>query len=247
MPHTRIAAFLSLVLASSAASAAAQDIPRAFVSINGGYQVTTTEFEDTFTFTAHQETGSSRVTYPIEAGPTFDGGGGVRLWRGLGVGVAVSRFTVDGTVSATSSIPHPFFLQQNREVSGETDGLRREETGVHVQAQYSFPVGGKVHVTLMGGPSYIEVSQALVIDVNYTEEYPYDTAAFAGVDSTRRKGSEIGFNGGADVRWMFTRNVGVGGLIRVSRATVDLDAGDNRTVPVDAGGVQAGIGLRLAF
>ena len=87
----------------SAASAAAQDMPRAFISINGGYQATTTEFEDPFTFTAHQETGTSRVTYPIEAGPTFDAGGGVRLWRGLGVGVAVSRFTADGTVSANKA------------------------------------------------------------------------------------------------------------------------------------------------
>jgi opacity protein-like surface antigen len=247
MPQIRVRVFVSLVVLSCAASSSAQDRPRGFISVNGGYQASTTEFDDSFTFSAHQETGTSRVTYPIDAGPSFDAGGGVRLWRGLGVGVAVSRFTRDGSVRATSSVPHPFFLQQHREVAGEADRIRREETAIHVQAQYSVPIGRRLHVTLMGGPSVLQVNQALVIDVNYTEEYPYDTAAFSGVDSTRQKGTKSGFNAGADVRWMFTRHIGAGAVVRFSRATIDLDAAENRTVSVDVGGAQAGAGLRIGF
>lgn len=247
MSHIRFAASFLVVVVTCAGSAAAQDRPRGFIGINGGYQASTTEFDDNFTFTAHQETGTTRVSYPIDAGPAFDAGGGIRLWRGLGVGVAVSRFTIDSTVSATSSIPHPFFLRQNREVSGEAEGIRREETGIHVQAQYSVPLGRRLQLTLMAGPSLLQVSQAVVIDVNYTEEYPYDTAAFSGVDSTRKKGSKVGFNAGADVRWMFTRNIGLGVMARFTRATVDLDPVDDRTITVDAGGAQVGVGLRVGF
>ena len=220
---------------------------RGFVSISGGYQGATTEFDDNFSFTRDQETGTTRVTYPIDAGPTFDIGGGVRIWRRLGAGLAVSRFTRDGLVSSASTIPHPLYLEQHREVSGDRDGIRREETAVHVQAQWSLPVTPSVHVTLMGGPSVLRVNQAMVIDVNYTEEYPYDTAAFSGVDTNRKKGSKTGFNLGADVRWMFTRNIGAGALVRATRATIDLDAAENRTVSLDVGGTQVGVGLRVAF
>jgi hypothetical protein len=222
-------------------------LPRVSIGISGGYQATTTEFDDAFDFTIYQETGSTRVTYPVEAGPLFDVSGGVRLWRGLGVGLAVSRFALDGVAATTTSVPHPLFLGQNRQVIGEGDAIRREESGIHVQAQYLVAVGRKLHVTLMAGPSVLQVNQALVIDVNYTQEYPYDTATFTGVDSRRVKASAVGFNAGADVRWMFSRTIGAGVLVRFTRATVDLDAADNRTISVDAGGTQIGAGVRFAF
>ena len=99
----------------------------------------------------------------------------------------------------------------------------------------------------MGGPSILHVNQAVVTDVNYSEEYPYDTAAFTGVDSRDVKASATGFNAGADVRWMFSRHVGLGGLVRFTRGTVDLDGPDNRTITVDAGGTHVGAGLRVVF
>jgi hypothetical protein len=223
--------------------------PRVWLGANAGYQASTTEFDDSFTFSIYQETGTTRVTYPIDAGFAFDVGGGVRLWRGLGAGIAVSRFTRDGTVSTTSSIPHPLFLVRNREVTGDPDGIRREETGIHVQAQYSIPLSKTLQLTLMGGPSVLHVNQAVVTNVNYTEEYPYDTATFSGVDTSRVKSSAGGFNVGADVRWMLSRSVGVGGIVRFSRATIDLDVDtpERRTISVDAGGTYVGAGIRFAF
>jgi hypothetical protein len=131
-------------------------------------------------------------------------------------------------------------------VSGETSGIAREEFGVHVQAQYQLPPFGKLYVVAFGGPSVLDIKQSIVTDVNFTEEYPYDTASFVGVDSRRIAGTATGFNVGADVRWMFTRHFGAGGLVRFTRAKVDLGT-DNRTVRVDAGGAQVGAGVRLAF
>jgi opacity protein-like surface antigen len=239
--------FLALLTAIPAAPASAQATARVFIGVNGGYQASTTEFDDRFTFTRDQETGTTQTGYPIEAGATIDVGGGVRLWRGLGVGLAVTSFTRDGLARTTALVPHPLYLDRHREAAGEPGGIRREESAIHVQAQLSLPLTRRLHLTLMGGPSVLRVNQAMVIDVNYTEEYPYDTVTFTGVDTARQKGTKTGFNVGADVRWMFTSRIGAGALVRLARATIDLEAAADRTVSIDAGGVQAGAGLRIVF
>jgi hypothetical protein len=220
--------------------------PRVRAMINGGYQPSKTSFDDSFTFSLYQETGTTDTSYSIDAGAIFEGGAAVRLVKGLAFGGVISHFTVDATASVTSSVPHPFFLQRNRQVTGEPEGLRREETAIHFQAQYQLPPAGKLHVVLAGGPSLIDVKQTVVIDVNFSEEFPYDTATFTGVDSKRGTGMAMGFNAGVDFQWMFNPNLGVGALVRVTRATVDLNV-DNRVIPVDAGGTQIAAGIRLAF
>ena len=53
--------------------------------INGGYQPSTTSFDDTFTFTLYQETGTTETSY-VGAGAIFEGGAGVRVWKGLALG-----------------------------------------------------------------------------------------------------------------------------------------------------------------
>ena len=226
--------------------AAAQPLPRFTISVNGGYQPSTTSFDDRFTFDLNRETASVDTDYSVDAGPLFDAGVGFRIWKGLGAGIAISRFSVDSAGQAEATLPHPLFFQRNRQISGETTGITREETGIHIQAQYQLPPFGNVYVTLAGGPSVLDIQQSIVTDVNFTEDFPYDTATYVGVDSQRVSGTATGFNAGADVRWMFTRNVGVGGLVRYTRATVDLTR-NNRTVTVDAGGMQVGGGVRLAF
>jgi len=226
--------------------AAAQPLPRFTISVNGGYQPSTTSFDDRFTFDLNRETAAVDTDYSVDAGPLFDAGVGFRIWKGLGAGIAISRFSVDSAGQAEATLPHPLFFQRNRQISGETTGITREETGIHIQAQYQLPPFGNVYVTLAGGPSVLDIQQSIVTDVNFTEEFPYDTATYVGVDSQRVSGTATGFNAGADVRWMFTRNVGVGGLVRYTRATVDLTR-NNRTVTVDAGGMQVGGGVRLAF
>jgi hypothetical protein len=226
--------------------AAAQPLPRFLISVNGGYQPSTTSFSDRFTFDLNRETASVASDYPVDAGTLFDAGGAIRLWKGLAAGLAFSRFSVDSTVQASATLPHPLFFQRNRTVSGETSGLTREETAIHIQAQYWLPPFGGVHVALAGGPSVLDIQQSIVTDVNFTEEFPYDTASYVGVDSRRVAGTATGFNVGADLRWMFTRNLGVGGLVRYTHATVDLTQ-NNRSVQVDAGGMQVGGGVRVSF
>jgi len=57
----------------------------------------------------------------------------------------------------------------------------------------------------------------------------------------------MGYNASVDVTWMFARSVGVGGLVRYTRADVDLEPAAGRTLSMKAGGVQAGGGIRFVF
>jgi hypothetical protein len=226
------------------APAAAQ--PRFTIAVNGGYQPSTTSFDDRVTFDLNREVATVETSYPVDAGPLFDAGVSFRIWKGLAIGGAMSRIDVDGVVEVDASLPHPLFFQRNRAVSGESGAIKRSETAIHIQAQYQLPPFGRLQVVLAGGPSVLDIKQSIATDVNYTESFPYDTATFVGVDSRQIAGTATGFNVGADVRWMFTRNFGVGGLVRFTRAQVDLEI-DNRTVQVDAGGTQLGAGVRIAF
>jgi hypothetical protein len=240
---------LAIAIALSvAAPAVAQTWPeRVLVSVNGGYQATTNDFTDRFEFERNLETGSTEVHYPVQGGFVFDAGGGYRFWKNLAAGVSISYFTRDDGASTISSVPHPFFFNQPREITGEAAGVKRSETAVHVQLMYLVNRGGRLRFVLSGGPSYFTVEQDLVTEVTITETFPYDTATFASAQKSRKKGSAAAFNVGADVMWMLNRTFGVGGLVRFSRASVDLEAPASRTISVDAGGVYAGGGIRLLF
>ena len=55
------------------------------------------------------------------------------------------------------------------------------------------------------------------------------------------------FNGGADVAFFFTRQVGVGGTLQFAGVTVQVPGALGSTREVKVGGGRAGGGLRLRF
>ena len=245
------------LLFSSAPPAAAQPRERVHVSINGAAQLTRHPFSDRFTFNVNREEGSTDTRYPVEGGPAFDAGFAVRLWRGLGGGVSVTSFMRDVDAQISARLPHPFFFNRHRELEG-TARASRSERAIHMQALYRLPLTRALTLTLSGGPSFVRVEQdvvapgadpALVAGLRYDETFPYDTVSFRSANIQQVNGSASGFHAGADVAWMFNRHVGVGGVVRYTAVSVDLDLPPNgsRRKSVDAGGALAGGGLRLAF
>lgn len=236
------------LLVCLAPSADAQSLPnRVWVSVNVGMQIPGEDISDRFEFERFVETATVDVDYDAEPAVFFDGGVGVLLWKRLGAAVALSRFSRDGTAQIDARIPHPFFDNRHREISGTADPVTRSETGIHMQATVTAEAGDKFIVVVSGGPSYLRVDQDLVSGVQYSESFPFDEATFTAADLTRTNGSALGFNAGADFMWMAARQWGFGGVVRYSRATVDLDTDDGRTISVKAGGFQAGAGIRLRF
>jgi hypothetical protein len=241
-------ALAGVLSAAAAGDAAAQAwAERFYVTFSGGIQPTANDFSDRFEFEEYLEQARVDVDYDSASGPFFDGGVGVRLWKNLGAGVAFSFFTKDNPAAIEGAIPHPFFDAQPREISGEASSLSRKDAVVHLQGMAMIDPPGPLRLVLFGGPSFFRVEQDVVSGVRYSEEYPYDTATFTGADVRAVSESAVGFNAGADVVWMLHQNVGVGGLLRFTRASIDLDVPESGTISVDAGGFQAGAGIRLVF
>ena len=221
--------------------------PRVGVTVNAGTQATATEFTTRATLTLHREDGDLRADYGVDAGALIDLGVSVRLWRQVGLGVGVSRFQTTGAAGVAAGLPHPFHLEQFRAVDGSAD-VARQETAVHVQLRVGATAGTRLDVTLFGGPTIFDVKQTLVSDILFEETYPYDTATFSRAPTVQRSATAVGFNAGVDLATYLTPTVGVGVLVRFSRAMVDLarPAGDG-ALTVETGGLHIGGGLRLRF
>ena len=223
---------------------------RGALSINGGLQTATSGFSDSVRF-GHAlfgpEEGSLDTRYPGSDDALFDIGGSVRVWRNLAVGASVSWLTRETDADVTGQLPHPFWFDRPRGVSGTATGLARTETAMHVQAQWVIPVGRSVAVTLFGGPTWFNARQDLVADITFEQAYPFDAATYSGANAGERSASTIGAHAGADVAYYFSERIGVGGMVRFSRGSVELDSPDGDTLKNDVGGVHTSGGLRIRF
>jgi hypothetical protein len=243
---TRILLALALVAVVAPAADAQPAAPRGLITINAGLQSPSRTFSDSFTFENYVEDARARADYEVQPAPFFDGGFAVRLFGPIGAGVAFSRFSHSGTATVSGTIPHPFFFDRDRAIAGDVTGVKRNETAVHAQLVAFVPAGNRVLVVLSAGPSFFTVEQSLVSGVTYDESYPFDEASFRSATVRLERQQKIGFNAGADVTVKLGGSFGVGGMIRYTATTVDFTI-DDRTLSLEAGGLQAGGGIRFVF
>jgi hypothetical protein len=241
-----VVASLALFPASAAAQGAGQ---RVTVWFSGGLQAASPSLGDQFEFLRPVDQAERAVVdadYRSKAGLLIDGGFALRIRRSLGLGLSISRSGGDARADVVAQIPYPFAFGRFREVSGRASGLDRSEIAYHVQLRYSRPLGQRLRLVLSGGPTIFSVRRQILSEVQVDEEYPYDTATFRDATSRTAKGTDLGFHAGADVAWTLGRHAGVGFLLRYTRGSADLEDA-SRTLSVDTGGVQSGVGLRLYF
>jgi hypothetical protein len=232
-----------------ASSAMAQSRPasRRYVAISGSYQLSSTDFTNSATKRQNAEDGRFDADYAVEAGPAFDIAAGGMLLGRLGVGVAISRFSVSTPTSFRATVPHPFFFNRARSISADMTDLRREELAVHIQARGVFPVGTRVQAELFGGPSVFRVTQGVITDYSINESFPYDEASFRSATTTNASVSTLGFNVGGDLTYFLTNRLGVGGGFQLSGATVELLSAGGATQDIRVGGPKVSGGIRLRF
>jgi hypothetical protein len=225
-----------------------QPLDRIYISVNGAFQTSGNNFGETVTFRENAEDGRFSTDYEVKSGPALNISVGASIWRNIGVGVGVTRYSRNTPTAFSASVPHPFFFNRPREVEGEVAGIQREELAVHVQARATFVPTRRIQAVVFGGPSFFTVKQGIVNDFEITEAYPYDTATFGRGVFTTVDESKVGFNVGADVGYFFTRQVGVGGSVQWAGTTIDAPASTGTgTFEIKAGGFQVGAGLRLRF
>jgi opacity protein-like surface antigen len=150
------------------------------------------------------------------------------------------------SASITAVTPHPILFNAPRSVEGSLDNVTHKEQNVHVDLMYALPVQA-FDVKVMGGPTFFNVKQNLVSGVALTETYPFDTAAFGSATTKQLSKGAVGFNAGVDVSRAVSSKVGIGALVRYSRADVKFDDPDVGQQTVKAGGFEFGGGVRVRF
>jgi hypothetical protein len=220
-------------------------LERVRISVSGGGQIDSTRLSESISLTKYVE------PTPVEAEakgvlPFVDFGVALPLAGNLGAGVSVSYLTNRGEAEVTAQIPHPFYFDRPRPISGPVSGVRHKELATHINLVYFVP-SPDIDLMFSGGASFFQVEQSLVSDIIYAETYPYDTASFVDATLTTARESKLGYNVGADVTWKLSPQWGLGGLFRFSRARVPFTVGALDAGTVTVGGVQAGVGLRLTI
>jgi hypothetical protein len=223
------------------------------ISINAGQQTSTTTVSQQQTLEQYFEQGSFTFERPVPTAVIYDFGIGVRLWRGLHAGAAVSVFndkTGPGTV--TARVPHPLQFNKPRTVTGEVPNATRRELGQHIMFGWNVRAAGGLDFLLFAGPSIFATDQLLVKSLRLSldnEVFPFDELAFPPVESETLREDVLGYNAGVDMTWRFARNLGVGLLVRYSEGKKAFTPTPTGSAPanVTVGGLHAGGGLRLIF
>lgn len=172
----------------------------------------------------------------------YDATIGARIWRGLAAAVSVSLLDDRSATFLSGSIASPLFVDHHRSASFPA-ALDRRQIDVHLQAVYFLPTPSGIDVALSAGPSVLQVTRASVAGVTLGKEYlPFQTISIAGLETTDVAQTGMGANIGADIALMLTRVFGMGIFVRY--VTGSIDAGPHK---IDAGGLQAGAGLRFRF
>lgn len=241
---SRITTSLLTAAALLAATPALAGEGRAWAS--GTFNPAKTETGENRTFTEFAEQGTLDVEYTFDGGPGGEIGVEYRLKSGLGLQLAASFGTRDGAASYTAAFPHPLYLNRDRAASGEASGLSLTETAIHFDLVYG-KRGPKWEIVGFAGASFFNVEADILDRPQYTHAYPYDTVSVLAPVTLSRSGSKVGFNAGLSVDYRLGKSFGLGVQGRFSGATVELDATDEGTVELDAGGFAVGAGLRLYF
>ena len=223
------------------------------IGVGGGLLATADAPSGSFTFD-HDQFGSEPGTFDA----AWDGGDAslyelsisLRLRNRWGLGLTFSEASLDDAANITGRLPHPFLFEKPRTVEGKGRNLYRDEAALHLSLKWLLRDTEKVQVALFAGPSRIDLDHDLLSAVDFSQTYPFDEATYAGVLKRRESGSAIGYHAGIDVARYWNDRTGVGGLLRWSSASIDLDApngGDNGSVTVDASGLQVVVDLRFRF
>ena len=233
--------------AAESAEAAAD---RWFLAVGGGLLQTADSPSGSFAFDHGlfgSEQGEFDADYAGGDASLYELSIGTRLRGRLGLGLAWSRSSLSEEAGIAGRLPHPFLFGTPRTVEGTARGLSRDETALHLSLRWLIRDGDRFQFALFGGPTQIDVDYELATAVQFDQSYPFDTATYAGVERLEQSADAIGFHAGLDLVRYMTDTVGVGGVLRYSSASIDLDAPDGGSIGVDGGGLQIVVDLRFRF
>jgi hypothetical protein len=248
-------ALIALFVSLFAVPAVAQD-QKAWIDVNiGSAQSSQGSVATGLQTGMFSEIASFVSVYPKPTrGGDFDLGGGYMFTPRLGAGVSISGTAHKDHVGLGATIPHPVFFNAAAVASGATtDALQRKEGAVHMQLMVNAtPASDRYRVRVFTGPSYFRLKQDAVSAIEYLQSASLLSTAnnveITGYNGGSIEGGAWGFHAGISGDYFFHRIVGVGGMVRYSRATLTaVDPLGANATDFTVGGAQVGGGLRLKF
>lgn len=223
-------------------------LDRGYLSANLIYQTATPSFTQQQAWSYFAEPASVTIEYPGASAPGVDIAGGWRVWRNLAIGAGLAVVSRPSTTVVSGSMPNPLYTNRPTTLSGGFEA-KHSETAIHVQASWTMPLKPKMVLMVFGGPSFVNVTQTIVQaeGIGTSIPYPYDNGAITSANTTNQSGMAFGFSAGADFTYFLSKTLGVGGLVRYALASADFPVTGQPSVPVKAGGLQVGGGLRVFF
>ena len=240
---------LGLALATGTAEAQAGPLNgKLSVHINGGFQSSLEEFRSTFPFSVYGESGRIVTDHRVEGGAIFDAGGYVEVWEQLAVGASYSQLDTSDAVILTGSVPHPLLTGADRAIGPQPVGFEQREQATHIHLAWTLtiPQLDRFDITIMGGPSFFNVTRGALAGIAIRETSPPFMDVTVQTSTEEISGTAWGGHVGADVTYRLTTNVGVGGFVRFTRASVELPLSVD-PVSVTVAGLQTGGGIRVRF
>lgn len=225
--------------------APADDSYRFKILLGGGYELGTQAFTQTISFDQFQEKVTIATAYTADKAPGVDVGVQFNAFKHVGFSVAATLYNRDLKGTYNASFPHPFFFDQVRTASGSLSGKQKETAG-HVNLVV-FGASGALDLSAWAGVSFFKVEADVLQNVLYSQSYPYDTVTVTSAPQAKASDSPIGFNLGASVDWRFAKNIGLGIQGRYARAKAKFAVTNAPAAEVNAGGFQAGAGIRFYF
>ena len=242
----------SCVLAASAPASAQLGTlkERVAVHVNAAFQPSPDELRPAFSFRAYGEDARFQALHGFKASVLVDAGGHIRVWWQLSIGVSYTELSDSDSTVVTGTVPHPLLFNSDRAIQPRTLSLEHRERAAHIQAAWvlQIPNNERLRITVSGGPSFFNVTQGVVTGIRVSEAGgpPFSAVNVDQVSTADVTRNAWGAHIGADVAYMLTDYVGVGGFVRFSRATVDVSSSGS-DLSLDVGGVQTGGGIRFRF
>ncbi len=169
----------------------------------------------------------------------------VRLKGPLALGASAELLESDRSALYSNKLPHPFFYERHRELSGSRADLIHREQALHFGPVGTFDFGERVIVDVFGGGSLFLTEVDVIDEVLYDEVFPFDQVVPLGTTLRRLEENPWGYHLGTSATVRIAGILGLDFSLRYSRATVRFESADGEELSLDAGGLRLGAGLRL--
>jgi len=219
-----------------------------FVRISGGYASKTFSYDRNWSFSLYHEDGQVAETYNVDSsGVAMDAGIGYFVFRSIGIELSFVPASGKTVGSFTSTFPHPFYFDFNREKTWEKNDLKYSASEINFNIIFSTPLMSKLHLYLGGGGTYflgVKIENLKVINWSETG-YPYLDLSITPEYATYSQNC-FGFNASGGLDFFLKENIALNVNVRYSSGEAKIDV-EGEEVAVQTGGIKATAGIKFAF